>query len=226
MEHSVPEQIFSTEDSPAQGISAVKALALASAQGQKIWTIDQNNATVALNSVNLNNDIEMEIRNAVNAGKIATVHESPVAFAGTTMVGYILLDPETGAGAYKIGTGENGGIILSIFNGMLGFTALIFTVPLALFVGATVAAMLLVAFVYSIIFIELVIAGVDSRQILAFFRDLSFAVVTFAVGAILFGASVAAFVFSMIMFLIGWVGNLLSINNQSDLNIRRWYVQI
>ncbi|WP_019605287.1 hypothetical protein [Teredinibacter turnerae] len=27
MEHSVPEQMFSTEDSPAEGISAVKALA-------------------------------------------------------------------------------------------------------------------------------------------------------------------------------------------------------
>ncbi|WP_019605293.1 transglutaminase-like domain-containing protein [Teredinibacter turnerae] len=114
MEHSVPEQMFSTEDAPAQGISAAKALAMASAQGQKIWTIDQSNLSVALNSVNLNNNIEMEIRNAVNAGKIATVHESPVAFAGTTTVGYILLDPETGAGAYKIGTGENGALLMIV----------------------------------------------------------------------------------------------------------------
>ena len=35
MEHLVPEQMFSTDTQKAQGISAVKALAIASQQGQK-----------------------------------------------------------------------------------------------------------------------------------------------------------------------------------------------
>jgi hypothetical protein len=36
MEHLVPEMMFSTEENPAHGISAVKALQLAAAEGQKI----------------------------------------------------------------------------------------------------------------------------------------------------------------------------------------------
>jgi hypothetical protein len=43
MNHLVPEQMFSTETEKAQGISAVKALAIASQQGQKIWTITPDN---------------------------------------------------------------------------------------------------------------------------------------------------------------------------------------
>ena len=50
--------MFSTEEAPAQGVSAVKALALASAAGQKVWTIGQNNVGVALASVNHSADIE------------------------------------------------------------------------------------------------------------------------------------------------------------------------
>lgn len=117
MEHLVPEQMFSTEDAPAQGISAVKALALASAEGQRIWTIDRNNLEAALAAINLDVDIETEIRNAVWAGKVATTHERPVTYVGNN-VGYLLLDPHTGAGAYKISGGSNGGLI-AIFAGAL-----------------------------------------------------------------------------------------------------------
>src|SRR5690606_16955221 len=94
MEHLVPEQIFSTEESQAQGISAVKALGIASQQGQKIWAIDKNNV-----SLNLGAEAETDIRNAVNAGKIATAHETRINFNGWVGEGYILLDPNSGAGA-------------------------------------------------------------------------------------------------------------------------------
>lgn len=101
--------MFSTEEAPAFGVSAVKALALAGAAGQKIWTIGQNNVDIALASINHAADIETEIRNSVRAGKLATIHEAPVAYQGSTFVGYTIIDPVTGAGAYKIGGGENGG---------------------------------------------------------------------------------------------------------------------
>ena len=39
MEHLLPEQMYSTEENPAHGISAVKALQIAAAEGQKIWII-------------------------------------------------------------------------------------------------------------------------------------------------------------------------------------------
>ncbi len=82
MEHLVPEQMFSTETQKAQGISAVKALAIASQQGQKIWTITPDNLQLALRKINLGDEAEADIRNAVNAGKIATAHENRINFNG------------------------------------------------------------------------------------------------------------------------------------------------
>ncbi len=141
MEHLVPEQMFSTAENPAQGISAVKALAIASAEGQRIWTIDQNNLNTALAAINLDTDIENEIRSAVNSGKVATAHEAPVAFSGTTVTGYLLIDPATGAGAYKISGGANGGWML--IAAFLIIVAIIlfsfFTRRVGAFISASVA---------------------------------------------------------------------------------------
>ncbi|HUH57227.1 MAG TPA: sugar-binding protein, partial [Pseudomonadales bacterium] len=111
MEHLVPEQLFSTSENPAHGISAVKAIQLAAAEGQKIWTITQANLNTALANIALDNDIKNDIRNAVYAGKEVTTHEKFVNFYGKTSAGYIILDPTTGAGAYMISSGENGGDI-------------------------------------------------------------------------------------------------------------------
>ena len=112
MEHLVPEQMFSTEEAPAEGISAVKAITIAGAQGQKIWTITQDNVDAALSVINLDADTENEIRNNVNAGRVVTTHEQSINFNGWVGEGYIILDPETGAGAYKIAGGGNGGFTL------------------------------------------------------------------------------------------------------------------
>src|SRR5690606_16134463 len=90
MEHLVPEQMFSTAENQVHGISAVKALAIASQQGQKIWTIDKTNLNLALSRINLSADAENDIRNAVNAGKIATAHEARVTYYGWIGEGYLL----------------------------------------------------------------------------------------------------------------------------------------
>lgn len=108
LEHWVPEQMFSTENEIAHGISAAKALAIANSQGQKIWTITKDNVSLALSRINLGADAEADIRNAVNAGKIATAHESRLNFNGWIGEGYTLIDPNTGAGAYMISGGGNG----------------------------------------------------------------------------------------------------------------------
>src|SRR5690606_21153640 len=109
MEHLVPEQIFSTETGKAQGISAVKAIAIASAEGQKVWTIDRGNLNLALSSITVPADTKTDIRDAVNAGKVVTTHEAQINFNGWIGEGYINLDPETGGGAYMIAGGGNGG---------------------------------------------------------------------------------------------------------------------
>ncbi|MFT5592092.1 MAG: hypothetical protein ACI8SR_000449 [Oceanicoccus sp.] len=122
MEHLVPEQMFSTEEVPAEGISAVKAIAIAGTQGQKIWTITQDNLDTALSAINLDRDTENEIRNSVNAGRVVTIHEQSINFNGWVGEGYIILDPETGAGAYKIAGGGNGAFVaLGYIIGVLSF---------------------------------------------------------------------------------------------------------
>ena len=120
MEHAVPEQFWvdktqcryqdetGTIQNPtladcAQGISAVKAIAIAQAQGQKIYTINQSNAATALATLPVGGDVGAEIRSAIQAGKEVTVHEKPINAHGWTGYGYTITDPETGAGAYIIG---------------------------------------------------------------------------------------------------------------------------
>jgi hypothetical protein len=57
--------------------------------------------------------IRMEIQNALNAGRTVTVHEAPITVSGWTGTGYIIDNPATGAGAYKISGGANGGMIIT-----------------------------------------------------------------------------------------------------------------
>lgn len=64
---------------------------------------------LAATNLTLPVDVITEIRNSAAAGMEITAHEQPVSFYGSSQVGYIILDPQTGAGAYKIGGGENGG---------------------------------------------------------------------------------------------------------------------
>ncbi|MEY8215224.1 MAG: hypothetical protein RPR97_12195 [Colwellia sp.] len=84
---------------------------MAGAAGQKILTINQNNLDLALTEMTLDKDTESEIRNSVNAGMVVTTHEKRLDFNGWIGEGYIILDPHTGAGAYKIAGGGNGGFI-------------------------------------------------------------------------------------------------------------------
>ena len=114
MEHLVPEQMYSTEDARANGISAVKAIQLAAAEGQRIWTITQSNVDLALSQIELGEFVENDIRNSVAAGMEVTTHEAEVDFFGRASSGYIILNPASEAGAYKIGGGENGGHLVAI----------------------------------------------------------------------------------------------------------------
>ncbi|MEX2475107.1 transglutaminase family protein [Marinobacter sp.] len=139
-EHLVPEQIFSTEENPAHGISAVKALALASAEGQKLWTIDRTNLGLALDQINLDPEVEMEIRNAVQAGKTVTAHEKQISYKGWVGSGYLLIDPDTGAGAYKISGGANGGATISGLDELLNWVQLVSEEILSMFGNAFVKA--------------------------------------------------------------------------------------
>jgi hypothetical protein len=121
LESSVPERLFSTSDKPTEGISAVKALKIASDQGVPIYTITQSNVATSLPQVSVSDDAKTDIENAVNAGKVVTVPKYNISYNGWTGCGYIISDPETGAGGYMISGGLSG------FSALLGayFTAIV-----------------------------------------------------------------------------------------------------
>jgi hypothetical protein len=93
----------------------VKAIAIAAANGQKVYTLNQSNQAYhqgIVAGLGTDADTKAEIANALNAGMEVTVHQADITAHGWTGMGYILLDPETGAGAYKISGGANGAIVL------------------------------------------------------------------------------------------------------------------
>jgi hypothetical protein len=121
LEHSVPEQFFSTTDKSTEGISSVKALKIANDQGMPVYTINQSNLATILPLLQVRQEVKNDIQNAVNAGKIVTVSQSNISYKGWTGCGYIVTNPETGSGAYMISGGLAG------FFGILGayFTAIV-----------------------------------------------------------------------------------------------------
>lgn len=108
-----------------QGLSAVRALMLAQAEGQKIYTITQANQQ-AINSLQLRSDTLDDIRTAVAAGKEVLVHERPVVVRGGSGAGYVIIDPQTGAGAYLIEGKANGGILFLFAGALLAVFGLFF----------------------------------------------------------------------------------------------------
>lgn len=114
-EHQVPEMLFAGDDAVVS-ISAVKALQVAAEQGQKIYSINIDNVD-QLNRVTAGDRNEMH--SAVLAGKRVIVHEKPIQGFGKITSGYIILDPESGAGAYLISGGGNGGVILLFIASLL-----------------------------------------------------------------------------------------------------------
>lgn len=126
MEHAIPEELWVDKsqcrytdgngqtqnpnlNNCAEGISAVKAIAIAQAQGQKIYTINESNRATALPTLSIGGEAGAEIRNAIAAGKEVTFHENQINAHGWTGYGYIIVDPETGAGGYIIDGKGNGG---------------------------------------------------------------------------------------------------------------------
>ena len=125
-ENSVPEMMFrnpnliGNDPAQPQGVSAVKALALAAIQGQKVYTLNQKNHAlhgVILAVLQVSQDVKLEIIGALTAGKEVVVHEKEINVNGWVGSGYIIFDQDLGAAAYKIAGGANGGAVNDSFIG-------------------------------------------------------------------------------------------------------------
>lgn len=124
--HLVPEKFWTNEQHPGKGVSAVKALAKAAAEGQKIYTLTGAHPS-AVYPLQIDEHARAEIQNALNAGQTVTVHERPITVLGWTGSGYIISDPATGSGAYKISGGANGGwLLLQGFFAGISLPAMLF----------------------------------------------------------------------------------------------------
>lgn len=111
LENAIPEQMFGTSDQPVEAISAVKALSLANAQGQRIYHITPLNQTSIFPDIHHRPETMDEIRAALAVGKDVITHTDSIDIPGWSGAGYIIIDPVTGNAAYKIGGGFNGGVL-------------------------------------------------------------------------------------------------------------------
>jgi len=112
LEHSIAEKLFSTAENPSYGISAIKALKIANDQGIPIYTVNNTNISTVLTQLQIDHDVKTDIRNAVNAGKVVTVSKTNINYNGWKGVGYIIINPTTGDGAYMINGGMDGGVVV------------------------------------------------------------------------------------------------------------------
>jgi transglutaminase-like putative cysteine protease len=129
-EHLVPEQFFNDQNITTKnvnGVSAIKALQMGASQGQKIYTIDNNNISTVLPRISHGSDIIQDIQNAVAAGKVVTISQTKVTVSGWSGSGYIIFDPTTGAGAYMIGGGADGSSFNSDYSLLIANLALAFS---------------------------------------------------------------------------------------------------
>jgi hypothetical protein len=90
------------------GVSTISLLAAANAQGRRVYSLDASRAAT-VNQLATSTEVKVDIVNALNAGLRVTVPEGDVTHFAYTGIGYIVEDPETGAAAYLIDGGMNGG---------------------------------------------------------------------------------------------------------------------
>lgn len=102
----------------------MKAVAIAQQQGQKIYTINKDNRNTALPKLNISGEAGAEIKNAIMTGKEVIFHEKAISVHGWTGHGYIMVEPNTGAGAYIIEGRGNGGNLGIEFAALAGLAVI------------------------------------------------------------------------------------------------------
>jgi len=144
LEHQVPEQIFTDPNSAVkpEGFSTAKALSMAMVQDQKIYTINQQNQTQALQNLRLDSGAMDEIRSSLTAGKEIIAHTDQLTVLGYKGSGYAILDSVTGEGVYKISGGKNGGMVGIELGIALGYAVMAVFTGQGQSVAAVVSALL------------------------------------------------------------------------------------
>lgn len=107
LEAAIYEQAFLMK--PGFSMSTMTALKAAADKGIRTYVITQANVGAVLPLMQTDANTKEDIRNAVASGKRVTASQNDITIAGFTGIGYVVEDPQTGAGAYLISGGKNGG---------------------------------------------------------------------------------------------------------------------
>ena len=104
MEGGIFEQMFR-----AKGVSTVKILEVANNQGIPIYTVNQQNIAAVLPKLSVSTEIKAVLQNAVNAGKHVMIPQRNVSYYGWAGIGYTIMDPDSGSGAYMVSVNASNG---------------------------------------------------------------------------------------------------------------------
>lgn len=147
LEGSVFEQLASASLGQPRmvGISSLHLIAAAAAQGIPIYHVTPENRAVVLPLLGLSAAVEADVDRAVRQGQTALVPEQDVDLGVWRGVGYILQDPETGAGAYLISGGAAGGGLLDCLEELVPTLIQILQFLLFLILFLLLLALILIA---------------------------------------------------------------------------------
>jgi len=102
-------EVFRDQHFTGKGISAASIIGKSAAAGMKIFSVSASNIDTVLPQLGVGIEVKEEIANAVAAGNAATIPQQNIQLDAWIGTGYVIADPSTGAAAYKISGGFNGG---------------------------------------------------------------------------------------------------------------------
>jgi len=119
-EHKVLEEIYNVDS-----VSAIKIIQIANERGVPVYTLNSGNISSYINSLQVSNDVKTDILNAINAGMEVTIPQQEFQINDWFGTGYIVMNPQSGAGAYMISGGLAGSCLaawsLNVLNDILSF---------------------------------------------------------------------------------------------------------
>jgi transglutaminase-like putative cysteine protease len=111
LEGTIWKQIINSS-SAGDGITAASLLAQAGRNSIPIYEIRSDNISTFFPQLTIDPFVKQDISNSISTGKIVYVARDSLTQDGWTGSGYIISDPITGAAAYLISGGLNGGTVV------------------------------------------------------------------------------------------------------------------
>ncbi len=120
-----------------ESVSTISILAKAQEENVEVLLLSSLNMDTELEKLNTDEATRQTVINAVNSGKVVTIPAEEITIGNWTGTGYIVTNPETGAGEYMISGGLNGGSTKFI----LGLEELLTTVGSAVALAGLIVAL-------------------------------------------------------------------------------------